>query len=155
MVKDHSDSDERKPAAPHGLSDLHYPIANTTTFITPVVQYWLEREIAQWGHHEGSIRRPIAPWANVHTTELHLAPPVIEDKSVRGNISDYNTPKKKSSMMFCIVRTFLYINDQHNFYCVHWYHETIFQVNVQWKLMQKSLASQYINGLSTRRIYHS
>ena len=24
--------------------------------------------------HEGSIRRPIAPWANVLTTELHLAP---------------------------------------------------------------------------------
>ena len=25
-------------------------------------------------HHEGSIRRPIAPWANALTTELHLAP---------------------------------------------------------------------------------
>ena len=25
--------------------------------------------------HEGSIRRPIAPWTNVLTTELHLAPP--------------------------------------------------------------------------------
>ena len=24
--------------------------------------------------HEGSIRRPIAPWANALTTELHLAP---------------------------------------------------------------------------------
>ena len=24
--------------------------------------------------HEGSIQRPIAPWANAHTTELHLAP---------------------------------------------------------------------------------
>ena len=24
--------------------------------------------------HEGSIRRPIAPWANILTTELHLAP---------------------------------------------------------------------------------
>ena len=60
----------------------------------------LEREIAQWVHpmkdrfddpshhewtllprsyislhHEGSIRRPIAPWANALTTELHLAPP--------------------------------------------------------------------------------
>ena len=27
-----------------------------------------------WVHHEGSIRRPIAPWANALTTELHLAP---------------------------------------------------------------------------------
>ena len=26
--------------------------------------------------HEGSIRRPIAPWANALTTELHLAPPL-------------------------------------------------------------------------------
>ena len=25
------------------------------------VLYWLEREIAQWIHHEGSIRRSIAP----------------------------------------------------------------------------------------------
>ena len=27
--------------------------------------------------HEGSIRRPIAPWANALTTELHLAPLVV------------------------------------------------------------------------------
>ena len=27
--------------------------------------------------HEGSIRRPIAPWANALTTELHLAPSVV------------------------------------------------------------------------------
>ena len=26
-----------------------------------IVEHWLEREIAQWVHHEGSIRRPIAP----------------------------------------------------------------------------------------------
>ena len=30
-------------------------------------------------HHEGSIRRPIAPWANALTTELHLAPKQEED----------------------------------------------------------------------------
>ena len=30
--------------------------------------------------HEGSIRRPIAPWANALTTELHLAPSPEEDK---------------------------------------------------------------------------
>ena len=28
--------------------------------------------------HEGSIRRPIVPWANTLTTELHLAPSVME-----------------------------------------------------------------------------
>ena len=42
--------------------------------ITPVVEHWLEREIAQWVYHEGSIRRPIGPLANALTTELHLAP---------------------------------------------------------------------------------
>ena len=30
-------------------------------------------------HHEGSIRRPIAPSANALTTELHLAPPLVKD----------------------------------------------------------------------------
>ena len=44
-------------------------------FVTPVVEHWMEREIAQWVHpHEGSIRRPIAPRANALTTELLLAP---------------------------------------------------------------------------------
>ena len=52
-------------------------ITHTTALVTPVVEHWLEREIAQWVHHEGSIRRPIAPWANTLTTELHLAPQTI------------------------------------------------------------------------------
>ena len=53
---------------------MHHPIdriAHTTAFVTPVMEHWLEREIAQWvhthTHHEGSIRRPIAPCANSHT----------------------------------------------------------------------------------------
>ena len=48
-------------------------IAHTTAVVTPVVEHWLEREIAQWVHHEGSIRRPIAPRANALTTEIYLA----------------------------------------------------------------------------------
>ena len=32
------------------------------------MEHWLEREIAQWIHHEGSIRR------SALTTELHLNP---------------------------------------------------------------------------------
>ena len=31
-------------------------LAHTMTFVTPVVEHWLEREIAQWVHHEGSIQ---------------------------------------------------------------------------------------------------
>ena len=42
-------------------------ITHNMAFVTPVVEHWLEREIAQWVHHEGSIRRPIAPWANEHS----------------------------------------------------------------------------------------
>ena len=52
---------------------MHHPtdmITHTTAFVTPVVEHWLEREIAQWVYHEGSIRRSIAKWANALTTEL-------------------------------------------------------------------------------------
>ena len=41
----------------HHLTDW---IIHTTSFVTPVVEHWLEREIAQCVHHEGLIRRPIA-----------------------------------------------------------------------------------------------
>ena len=30
-------------------------------FVKPVVEHWLEQEIAQCVHHEGSIRRSITP----------------------------------------------------------------------------------------------
>ena len=66
MVKDHSDSERGNPLPPHGLLFLisskgsficiiPHRITHTTSFVTPVVEHWLEREIA----HEGSIRRPI------------------------------------------------------------------------------------------------
>ena len=149
MVKNHSDSERGNPLPPHGLLFpisskgfyMHHPIdriAHTTAFVTPVVEHWLEREIAQWVHpmkdwsddpshheqtllprsyislplflyasshrqgntyhslcytsrgalagtknssmgppHEGSIQRPITPWANALTTELHLAPVIF------------------------------------------------------------------------------
>ena len=56
---------------------MHHPadrISHTTTFVTPVVDHWLERVLSQWVHHEGSIRRPNAPLANELTMDLHLAP---------------------------------------------------------------------------------
>ena len=72
VLKDHSNSERGNPLPPpHGLLFvlearviLYAPshrIAHTTTFVIPVVEHFLEREIAQWVHHEGSIRRPIAP----------------------------------------------------------------------------------------------
>ena len=42
---------------------MHYPtdrIIHTTAFVTPVVEHMLEREIAQWVHHEGSIHKTSA-----------------------------------------------------------------------------------------------
>ena len=51
MVKDHSDSEKGNLLLPHRLI---FPInrqdSTTTAFVTPVVEYWLEREIAQWVH---------------------------------------------------------------------------------------------------------
>ena len=42
---------------------MHHPtekIAHNTAFVTPVVEHWLEREITQWVHHEGSLLRNFA-----------------------------------------------------------------------------------------------
>ena len=58
MVKDQSDSERRNPLPPHGLL---FQITSkgsficTWAFVTPVVEHWLEREIAQWVHYEGLI----------------------------------------------------------------------------------------------------
>ena len=82
MIKNHSDSEIVIGNLRLPLHGLLFPIssngsidriAHTTAFATTVVEHWPEREIAQWVYHEGSIRRPIAPWANALTTELHLA----------------------------------------------------------------------------------
>ena len=55
MVKDHSDSEKGNLLPPHRLQQgffyMHHPtdrITHTTAFVTPVVEHWLEREIAQW-----------------------------------------------------------------------------------------------------------
>ena len=43
---------------------MHHPtdrIANTTAFVTPVVEHWLERDSSMASPHEGAIQRPIAP----------------------------------------------------------------------------------------------
>ena len=62
MVKDHSDSERGNPLPPNGLLFLinrgffymHHPTDRkkgyTTAIVTPVMEYWLDREIAQWIH---------------------------------------------------------------------------------------------------------
>ena len=62
MVTDHSFSERGNPLPPYGLLFpisskgffyMHNPtdrITHTTAFVIPVVDHWLEREIAQWVH---------------------------------------------------------------------------------------------------------
>ena len=61
MVKDHSDSEKGNLLPPHSLlfpiksmgcfiCTIPDRIAHTTAFVTPVVEHWLEQEIAQWVH---------------------------------------------------------------------------------------------------------
>ena len=53
MIKDHSDSERGNPLPLHGLL---FPINCKGSFVCtiphviPVVEHWLEREIAQWVH---------------------------------------------------------------------------------------------------------
>ena len=51
-------------------------------------------------HHERSIRRPIAPWANALTTELHLAPPWEIDPTTHCTMSErsYHGATSRSTM---------------------------------------------------------
>ena len=50
MFNDHSDSERGNPLPQQGFFYMHHPtdrITHTTVFVTPVVEHWLEREIAQ------------------------------------------------------------------------------------------------------------
>ena len=58
-----------------------YRIAHTTAFVIPVVEHWLEREIAQWVHHD----RTLLPWSYISlfvcTKTVHamaFVTPVVE-----------------------------------------------------------------------------
>ena len=52
----------------------HWQDSTYHCLFTPVMEHRLEREIAQWVHHEGLIQWPITPRVNALTTELHLDP---------------------------------------------------------------------------------
>ena len=73
MVKDHSDSERGNQLLPHGLLFLISSkfflmplptdrIAHTTVFVTPVMEHWLEWEIAQWVLHDDSSHHGL-PWS--------------------------------------------------------------------------------------------
>ena len=55
---------------------MHHPtdrIAHTTAFVTPVVEHWHEREIAQWVHPLKDRSDDRSQHERTPTTELHLA----------------------------------------------------------------------------------
>ena len=115
MVEDHIESEKGNPLPTHGLLFLTSSkgsFIHTMAFVTPVMEHWLEREMAGTRNssmgspwridrtthrtmsersyhgatsrsppHEGLIGRHIAPWANALTTELHLAPHPMKDWS--------------------------------------------------------------------------
>ena len=92
MVKDHTYSEREEILCSHMgytfqeikgyfiCAPFTDRIAHTTAFVTPVVEHWLEREIAQWVNHEGSIRRPIGTMRERSITELHFVPFWIDEK---------------------------------------------------------------------------
>ena len=47
-------------------------------FVTPVMEYWLEQEIAQWVHHEGLNQRPIT----VQSSYISLTPVSLQVKQL-------------------------------------------------------------------------
>ena len=52
-VKDDSDSERGNPLPTQWFFDMHHPrdmITHTTAFVTPIVEHWLEREMAQCVH---------------------------------------------------------------------------------------------------------
>ena len=87
MVKDHSDRETGNPLPPHGLL---LSINSKGSFICTIRQDSTYQSLCYTSRgalagtrnssmgppHEGSIQRPIAPWANALTMELHLTPKV-------------------------------------------------------------------------------
>ena len=87
MVKNHSDRERGNLLPPHRLlfsisskgsfiCTIPDRIAHTRAFVTPVVEHWLEWEIAQWVHSmKDRSDDPSHHERNALTTELHLTPP--------------------------------------------------------------------------------
>ena len=74
VVKYHTYSERENLLQPHGL---RFPINSKGSFISIIPQTGAlagMRNSSMGPPHEGSIQRPIAPWANALTTELHLTP---------------------------------------------------------------------------------
>ena len=70
MVKNHSDREHSdRQQGFHRQDNTYHSLCYTSRGAVGWTRY-----SSMGPPHEGSIRRPIAPWANALTTELHLAP---------------------------------------------------------------------------------
>ena len=118
MVKDYSDSERGNPLPPHRLL---FPISSKGYFICIIHRhdntyhglcYTSRRALAGTRNslmgppHEGSIRRPFAPWANALTTELHLAPLLVRSRHMAENVAKHVTysPDLNSIINFILTK---------------------------------------------------
>ena len=93
---------------------MHHPtdrITHTTAFVTPVVEHWLEREIAQWVHTmKDRFRRPIAPRAYalpLSYVPLHTIQSYEQDGNENKPMSKHtqpNTSETDCDVVHCGVR---------------------------------------------------
>ena len=90
-------------------------VAHTTAFVTPIVQHWLQREIAQWVHHEGSIHNPTSANKTVKSSittskDMNTAEIIITESRVceyvracvRARVCDVGrlSKKKKKNLIY-------------------------------------------------------
>ena len=82
-MKDRSDdpSHHERPLLPQSYISLPTPWRIDPTTHRTMSECSYHGATSRSPTHEGSIRRPIAPWANALTTELHLAPHSMNDQS--------------------------------------------------------------------------
>ena len=76
MVKDHSVWGNPLLLFPNSskassICTIPDRIAHTTAFVIPVVEDWLEQEIAEWVHQEELIWQPIAPRSYISLLHTH------------------------------------------------------------------------------------
>ena len=96
MVKDHSVNEKGNQ---QGFFYMYHPtdrITHTTAFITQVIEHWLERQIAQWVHHEGLIPGPIAPFLPNSTVTVVAAQWRLPTKSI---LFHYSLKKRRNYLM--------------------------------------------------------
>ena len=103
MASDHSDSEKGNPLPPHRLlfpitaRVLLYALSHRQDSTYHGLCYTSRGALAGTRNssmgppHEGSIRRPIAPWANALTTELHHAPNRDTRQIQTANVTGYLT----------------------------------------------------------------